>query len=212
MKRRVVCSTPPGATAALYKEWSERPPSGVVVDIASIKSLLIRPIRTLQQAGGRVASIHPMFGPSIVLLRDADVVICDTGDREATAAVEKLFTPTTAHLVRVALDDHDRIMADLLSLAHATAIAFALSLPETDHPVRSTTFQALATLAAAVVRESPDVYYEIQAMNPHSATALERLRGAIDRIVGAVTARDAGGFRALLEEGQRRTAKDAKQS
>lgn len=201
----VVCSTPPGATAGLYAEWSARPPAGVIVDIASIKTLLIEPIHTLQRAGARVASIHPMFGPSIVLLRDADVVVCDTGDAEATAEVERLFAATTAHLVRLPLAEHDRIMADLLSLAHATAIAFALALPETDHPVRSTTFQALAGLAAAVVRESPDVYYEIQAMNPHSAAALDRLRLALDRIVDAVTARDARGFAALLEEGQRRT-------
>jgi len=201
----VVCSTPPATTAELYASWSARPPAGVVVDIASIKTPLIEPIRALRRAGGRVASIHPMFGPSAVLLRDADVVICDAGDPEATSAVEKLFEPTTAHLVRLPLADHDRIMGYLLSLAHATAIAFAIALPETEHPVRSTTFQALESLAAAVVRESPDVYYEIQAMNPHSAAAVERLRAGLDRIIAAVTARDAEGFRALLEEGRRRT-------
>ncbi len=203
----IICSTPPAATAELYAEWSRKPPAGVVVDIASIKAPLISAIRTLQRAGVRVASIHPMFGPTTMLLRDADVVICDTGDPEATSTVERLFQPTTAHLVRIPLDDHDRIMADLLSLAHATAIAFALALPEAQHPVRSTTFQALESLAAAVVRESPDVYYEIQAMNPHSAMAVERLRAALSRVVAAVTARDAEGFRALLEEGQRRTPK-----
>ena len=159
----------------------------------------------LQDNGGRVASIHPMFGPATLLLRDADIVICDTGDPQAALTVERLFAPTTVRLVHLPLADHDRIMADLLSLAHATAIAFALALPETDHPVRSTTFQALESLAAAVVRESPDVYYEIQAMNPHSALALERLRAALDRIVAAVTSRDSGGFRTLLDEGQRRT-------
>jgi prephenate dehydrogenase len=119
--------------------------------------------------------------------------------------VERLFEPTTAHLVRLPLADHDRIMADLLSLSHATAIAFALALPETEHPVRSTTFQSLEALAAAVVRESPDVYFEIQSMNPHSAAALERLRGALDRMVTVVTARDAREFRALLEAGRKRT-------
>jgi hypothetical protein len=51
-------------------------------------------------------------------------------------------------------------MADLLSLAHAAAIAFSLVLPTTEHPVSSTTFKALESLAGAVVRESPDVYYE----------------------------------------------------
>jgi prephenate dehydrogenase len=148
-----------------------------------------------------------MFGPTAVLLRDADVVICDTGDSEATAIVEKLFLPTTAHLVRLPLDEHDRIMADLLSLAHATAIAFALALPETEHPVRSTTFQALESLAAAVVRESPEVYYEIQTGNPHSLDALERLRVALDRIVTAVKSRDSNSFQSLFDEGIRRTPK-----
>ena len=203
----VVCSTPPAATAELYREWAKQPPRGVVCDIASIKTPLVEPIRALQAAGGRVASIHPMFGPSVSLLRDADVVICDTGDATAGAAVEQLFEPTTAHVVHVPLEEHDRIMADLLSLAHASAIAFALALPAETHPVRSTTFQALEKLAGAVVRESPDVYFEIQAMNPHSRDALERLRGALDRIVAAVTARDAAAFRGLMREGLDRTPK-----
>ena len=60
------------------------------------------------------------------------------------------------------------------------------------------------SLATAVVRESPDVYYEIQAMNPSSPAALERLRGAVDRIVAAVTARDLPAFRALMREGSRK--------
>jgi chorismate mutase/prephenate dehydrogenase len=201
----VLCSTPPVATARLYAGWAEVPPAGVVVDIASIKTPLIEPIRALQRAGGHVASIHPMFGPSTVLLRDCDVVICDTGDAAATAAIEKVFQPTTAHLVRMPLAEHDRIMADVLSLAHATAIAFALALPENGQPVRSTTFHALESLSAAVVRESPDVYYEIQAANPHSVHALERLRAALDSVLSAVTSRDAEQFRALMVDGERRT-------
>jgi prephenate dehydrogenase len=71
--------------------------------------------------------------------------------------------------------------------------------------VQSTTFQALEALAAAVTRESPDVYYEIQADNPFSGRALERLQDALARLVAAVAARDATQFRALLDEGRRRT-------
>ncbi len=204
----VVCSTPPAATAELYTRWTEKPPEGVVVDIASIKTPLIGPIDALQGAGGSVASIHPLFGPSIDLLRETDVVICDTGDSEAAAAVEKLFEPTTAHIVHLPLAEHDRIMADLLSLGHAAAIAFALALPETEHPVRSTTFRALESIAAAVVRESPDVYYEIQTSNPHATGAYDRLRTALERIVSVIIAEDKEGFHALLEEGRRRTPSD----
>ena len=208
----VVCSTPPAATAQLYASWIAHPPKGVVVDIASIKTPLIEPIRALQKAGVRVASIHPMFGPSIVLLRDADVVICDTGDTDATEAVEKLFKPTTANIVRLPLVDHDRVMADLLSLAHATAIAFSLALPQSEHPVRSTTFLALETLAAAVVRESPDVYYEIQARNPFSGAAIERLRAAIDRVATAIASKDSTAFAQLMGEGQTRTPRILRKS
>lgn len=201
----VVAATPPGRTAAAYREWSAAPPAGVVVDIASIKTPLVEPIRRLQEAGASVASIHPMFGPAAVLLRGADVVICDTGDEAATGVVEALFAPTTAHLVRLPLEEHDRLMADLLSLAHATAIAFALALPAAEHPVRSTTFQALERLAAAVVRESPDVYYEIQAENPHSSAAVAKLRAAIERLTAVLADGDRAAFAGLLAEGRRRT-------
>jgi chorismate mutase/prephenate dehydrogenase len=201
----IVCSIPPTGIARLYDEFAKAPPAGIVVDIASIKTPVIAPIRTLRAAGVRVASIHPMFGPSAVLLRDADVVICDTGDAEANSFVERLFQPTTARLVYLPLEEHDHIMADLLSLAHATAIAFALSLPQTEHPVRSTTFQALESLAAAVVRESPEVYYEIQAGNPHSVDALERLRLALDRLVASIKECDSERFGTLFDEGRRRT-------
>ena len=200
----IMCCATPAATADLYMQWTRTPPKGVVVDIASIKTPLLPALRALQKAGARVASIHPMFGPGIALLRDADIVLCDTGDADALTQVERLFQPTTARLVRMPLDEHDRLMADLLSLAHATAICFALALPKQEHPVRSTTFLALERLAANVVRESPDVYYEIQARNPHSFGAIERLRSAIDTLTQAISLEDSRVFAELMREGQTR--------
>lgn len=201
----VVCSTPPAATAAIYDDWTVQPPAGVIVDIASIKTPLIEPIRRLQAAGARVASIHPMFGPSVVLLRECDVVVCDTGDPAATDTVSRLFTSTTARLLHLPLDEHDRVMADVLTLAHATVIAFALALPDSGVPVRSTTLGALQALSANVMRESPDVYFEIQALNPNSADSLARLARAIDRVRNAVGDKDGEAFKALMEDGKQRT-------
>ncbi|MEM7050702.1 MAG: prephenate dehydrogenase/arogenate dehydrogenase family protein [Acidobacteriota bacterium] len=204
----VVCAVPPRGAVDWYRRWTAQPPAGVVVDIASIKTPLVDAIEGLRRAGGRVASIHPMFGPSRLLLRDADVVICDTGDEASTGLVEELFRATTARRIRLPLAEHDRLMGDLLSLSHATAIAFAVSLPENDHPVRSTTFQALAKLAAEAVRESPEVYFEIQADNPHSISSLGKLATAIERLMASVEGRDADAFADLMAEGKRRTAAD----
>ena len=202
----ILCATPPAATADLYAVWTADPPPGIVVDISSIKTPLLDGIRRLQAAGGRVASIHPLFGPSVVLLRDCDVVICDTGDAEASRSVTQLFASTTARIVTMPLDEHDRQMADVLTLAHATAIAFALALPADAVPLRSTTLGALQSLAANVVRESPDVYYEIQALNPHSAESLARLATAVARVRTAVSSFDADAFHALMADGRDRTA------
>ncbi len=198
----IISAAPPTATAALYDAWSDSPPSGIVADIASIKTPLVGSIRRLQHAGARVASLHPMFGPSVVLLRDCDVVICDTGDAAASAEVERLFRPTTARLLHLPLDEHDRLMADVLTLAHATVIAFALALPDTPSPLRSTTLGALQALSANLLNESPDVYFEIQAKNPNSALALSRLSAAVGRVAGAVAAQDQEEFRALMDRGR----------
>ena len=58
----VLCCTPPAATAQLYMAWAARPPRGVIVDIASIKTPLVPAIRTLQAAGARVASMPSITG------------------------------------------------------------------------------------------------------------------------------------------------------
>jgi prephenate dehydrogenase len=59
------------------------------------------------------------------------------------------------------------------------------------------------------VRESPEVYYEIQADNPHALPAVERLGAAVERLLAAVRGRRPEEFAALMAEGQRRTRADA---
>jgi chorismate mutase / prephenate dehydrogenase len=198
----VLSAAPPTATAVLYDEWASAPPIGVVADIASIKTPLVASIRRLQQAGARVASMHPMFGPSVVLLRDCDVVICDTGDEVAAGEIEQLFRPTTARLLHLPLAEHDRLMADVLTLAHATVIAFSLALPDAPSRLRSTTLGALQALSTNLLNESPDVYFEIQAKNPSSSAAIERLATAVNRVAAVVSSEDQSGFRALMAEGR----------
>ncbi len=203
----VICAMAPGAIAQQYDAWTQGPasqrPQGVVADIASIKTPLVDAISALRQAGCKVASFHPMFGPDLVALRGADVIVCQTGDAEATAVVDDLFAPTTAQVWHLPLEEHDLAMAEVLALAHATAIAFAAALdaPTTAPPVHSTTFGALERLARDVVHESPEVYYEIQARNPHAAHAVTRLSQRLAELQGAVAGADADAFRAVMESG-----------
>jgi len=212
----VVCATPPEATRHVYEEWiaasADERPAGVVVDMASIKTPLAEAIAALRRAGCRVASIHPMFGADTPLLRNKEVVVCDTGDEAASELVESLFRPTTASLVRLPLDSHDRVMADVLSLAHATVLAFTLALPAEPPAVHSNTYRSLLDLAANAVDQSPDVYFQIQALNPHSAAALERLHRGIDEVREVIETHRRSSFAELLEEGRRRLDGNSRRS
>lgn len=198
----VVAAIPPAATANLYRSWSASPPRGVILDVASVKSPLVAAFNALRDAGARIGSFHPLFGPGLAVLRGADVVLCTGGHRDADDLVRALFAPTTARLVEVPLDEHDRRMAEILSLGHATAIAYATALWPDAAGLHSTTSQRLQALARGVVDENPQVYFEIQAGNPHSAHALAALEEAVHRLRVIVEKRDATAFRRLLEEGR----------
>jgi chorismate mutase/prephenate dehydrogenase len=202
----IVLAVPPSEAARLYDEWAADPPRGIVADLCSVKSPLLAAFRRFTAAGGRAVSFHPMFGPAATVLRGADVVVCGGGHPQAEAAVRRLFAATSARIVEVGLDDHDRLMADVLTLAHATAIAFAASLPPEPPAAQGTTSRRLRDVAASVVDESPQVYYEIQAGNPHSLDALHRLESSVARLRVLVASGDGAGFRAMLEDGRRRLA------
>jgi chorismate mutase/prephenate dehydrogenase len=198
----VLVAVPPSEAARLYDSWAAQPPRGVVADVCSVKAPLTPALRRLQQAGGRVASFHPLFGPATTVLRGTDIVLCNTGDAEAAATVRALFAGTSARLVALGLDEHDHLMADVLALSHAAAIAFALSVE--GGAAQGTTSRRLRDVAATVVREDPRVYYEIQAGNPHADAALARLQEAVARVRETVRRRDPEAFAGLLGEGRRR--------
>lgn len=199
----ILLAVPPSIAAQLYATWKQRPPSGLVVEVCSIKAPLIAALREFAAAGGRVASLHPLFGPTIQSLRGADVLLCNIGRSEDQAAMRALFAATSARILEVDLDQHDVAMADVLALSHATALAFAASL-DAPPAMHSTTFQRLAAVARGVVAESPQVYFEIQAGNPAAAASVQRLADAVARLQAVIASRDAAAFASYMQDGARR--------
>src|SRR5262245_53111543 len=104
----VVVAAPLRATAAILEAMTESTPSGLLFDIASLKSPLRGALARLAAGGARVTSIHPMFGPATELLSGRHVVFVDVGVPEAAAAARELFASTMAIQVTMDLDAHDR--------------------------------------------------------------------------------------------------------
>jgi chorismate mutase/prephenate dehydrogenase len=202
----VVAASMP-ATAQILEEMAKSPPSGIVFDVGSLKSPLRAGLHALREAGARVTSVHPMFGPDTELLSGRHVIFVDLGVPEATAAARALFEPTMATLVEMDLESHDRLIAYVLGLSHAVNIAFFTALAESGEAaprlatLSSTTFDAQLGVAARVAAENPDLYFEIQTLNDYGTESLAALLYAVERLRSVVRAGDVEGFRALMTRG-----------
>lgn len=204
----IVVATPLRIANDVLKELAQRKPRGVVFDIGSLKSPLRSGIQALQQAGCRITSVHPMFGPDTELLSGRHVIFVDLGDREALKEARGLFAATMAERPIMTLDEHDRLIAYVLGLSHALNIAFFTALANSGEAaprlaqLSSTTYDAQVDVATRVASESPELYYEIQSLNDFGRESLAALRDAVERLWNAVTTNDAPEFAALMQRGR----------
>ena len=106
-------------------------------------------------------------------------------------------------------EDHPRGYSRTAELdSHATNIAFSSALAASGEQARqlatlsSTTFDAQLAVAGRVATESPELYFDIQALNDHGRTALDALLSAAAELAEAVDAGDAEAFRTMMHRGQ----------
>jgi chorismate mutase / prephenate dehydrogenase len=205
----VIVATPMQVANGVLVDLAARKPRGVVIDIGSLKSPLRIGLKLLVEAGCKVTSIHPMFGPDTRLLSGRHVVFCDVGVPEATRAARALFQSTMAEQHEMSIDDHDRLMAYVLGLSHALNLAFFTALAESGElvprlqKISSTTFDAQLRVASLVATDNPHLYFDIQTLNDYGAASLKALRAATERIQRLVEMGDEAGFVELMAAGRR---------
>jgi chorismate mutase/prephenate dehydrogenase len=157
---------------------------------------MISGLKALADAGCRVCSVHPMFGPDEIGLSGRHILFCDVGNAEALAEARALFAHTAAECVDLSLAEHDEVMAWVLGLSHLVNIAFASALAESGEAVpllqqiSSSTFNAQLKVAAQVVSENPHLYYEIQQGNTKTGEVVEHFRRVFDALARAVRTGD----------------------
>lgn len=204
----IVVATPLKVANLVLQELAVRKPRGIVFDIGSLKTPLRQGIVALREAGCRVTSVHPMFGPDTELLSGRHVIFVDAGHREALEEVQTLFASTMAERVVMSLDEHDRLIAYVLGLSHALNIAFFTALADSGEAaprltqLSSTTFDAQIDIATKVAAENPDLYFEIQNLNDYGRDSLNALRDAVERICAAAGAKESSAFVDLMQRGR----------
>jgi len=210
----IVVATPIKMTARTLSELAARKPPGLIFDVGSLKTPLKHGLEALRDAGCRVASLHPMFGPDTQLLSGRHVIFIDLGDSAANHAARDLFASTMAELVDMSLEEHDRLIGYILGLSHALNLAFFTALAESGELVpklkrlSSTTFDAQLAVASRVAGDNPRLYFEIQSLNEFGADSLAALVEAAEKIRDLVAANDEQGFVRLMEAGRDYLARD----
>ncbi len=205
----IVVAAPLAASGRILLQLAVLKPAGLVFDIGSLKTPLVEGLRELKEAGCRVTSLHPMFGPDTRLLSGRHLIFCDAGCAEATAAAKDLFRSTMAERLDMSLEEHDRLIAYVLGLSHALNIAFFTALAESGEAaprlaqLSSTTFDSQLLVSEAVAHDNPHLYFEIQNLNRFGGEALSALSEAAERIRNVVAAGDEQGFVELMENGRR---------
>ena len=204
----IVVAAPLAVSGRILAQLAVLEPPGLVFDIGSLKTPLIDGLQELRRAGCRVTSLHPMYGPDTRLLSGHHLIFCDVGSAQATDDARELFNATMVEQIDMGIDDHDRLIAYVLGLSHALNIAFFTALAESGEAapklarMSSTTFDSQLLVSAAVAKDNPHLYFEIQHLNRFGLGPLDALCDAAARIREVVAAGDEDGFVELMEMGR----------
>lgn len=180
----------------------------VIFDVSSVKNPVQRILIDLKNSGANVTSLHPMFGPSVQLLFGKHIVRCSLGVAQADSLVNELFASTSLQVVDMSIDEHDEIISLLLALTHAFCITFAHALNKSSFTATalekfsSPTFANLLAISKKVMNENPHLYYEIQALNPHTERAHALLQGSLSDVITSIKKLDEDAFVDIMKRAQ----------
>ncbi|MEM2944176.1 MAG: bifunctional chorismate mutase/prephenate dehydrogenase [Methanomassiliicoccales archaeon] len=201
----IIVATPISSVRGILEETISSTPKGVVFDISSIKNSFVDLLKNAAKDGHKVCSVHPMFGPFVPSFHERNIIVCDCGCKEAVDATVDLFEGSTARIIRMSIDDHDRMMAYVLGMTHALNIAFLRALARSGYDMKSlkevasTTFSRQLSTSSDVASEDANLYYEIQHCNPYNGIAVRQLISAMEEIRKAGENEDSTGFIDIMQ-------------
>ena len=206
----LIVSVPLARTGEAIAQLAARRPRGTIVEISSIKAPAAGALSAARAAGAAAIALHPMFGPSKSLYEPMTFVLAAQGDPDAErAALARLLAHPYVKLVTVPFLHHDRLMGWLLGLAHLSNLLFGVALsrsgvaPEELAACASTTFTRQSATALSVLAEDPDLYLDIQHLNPHRNEVYAATLEALGELETLTAGRDREGFRAAMAKARK---------
>jgi prephenate dehydrogenase len=187
----LIFCAPIRATAALIDEYTtlaagdER--GKLWLDLTSTKAA---PVRAMLHSQAEVVGLHPMTAPpKTATLKGRVMVVCEARLDVWRDWLQQFLAASEADCVRADPEQHDRIMALVQGMVHATHMVQAAVLRELAPdlggigaiaPFRTVGYELDSVVTRRILAGNPAIYEDIQFENPHIAAMLERLAAHID--------------------------------
>lgn len=187
-------SAPIRSTPALIDRYARlsagREAGKLWLDVTSVKA---EPVAAMLRSRAEVVGLHPMSAPpKSPTLKGRVLVVCEARLSAWSPWLGALLEALEAECVRATPERHDRAMALVQAMVHASHLAQAGvlraqagSLAEL-MPFRSASFEMDAAIAARILSLNPAIYEDIQFGNPHARDVLHGLAAQLARIAALV--------------------------
>lgn len=148
-------------------------PRGIVFDIASLKSQLLEIEQMAKNENVRYVSVHPMFGPDAKHLVGRNLLICHSPDQSAYETVMDIFIETSANIVPIPMQMHDKFMIYCLGLPHFVNLLVGKVLFDSGIEFQNiqnhagTTMLKQLSATMELFSENPELYHSIQNLNDY---------------------------------------------
>ncbi len=201
-----VVAGPLGTAADDLRELLEAGPGGIVFDLCSVKAHISATLTEGVSNGFKITSVHPMFGPGSITPRGQNVIVCSCGCPEADTVAKDLFGRAGAVVTEVDLEEHDRLIAQVLGAPHLCALVFGLTVSASGASrdelasAQGPSFATLSRLTGGISNESRRVYHDIQRLNPHTERMIAAVDEALRALREASLADDPAGFAKIMED------------
>lgn len=163
------------------------------LDVTSVKA---EPVAAMLRSRAEVVGLHPMTAPpKSPTLKGRVLVVCEARLSAWRPWLHSLLDALEAECVHAAPERHDRVMALVQAMVHASHLAQAGMLREQAAlsgaladlmPFRSASFEMDAAIAARILSLNPAIYEDIQFGNPHAHEVLRGLAAQLARLATLV--------------------------
>ncbi len=164
----------------------------IILDVCSIKT---PHIKILKKAKGKIAGLHPLFGPQFKTPKNQNIIICP-GNKKIIPSLVKLFKAMEMKTTIMNAKKHDELMSLIQVIPHLSAIITGSLLRimkinineslKTCSPIYKTELYMIARIFA----QNPSLYSEIISKNSNSPKITKNLKLIINKLNSAIIEKD----------------------